>query len=261
MPLIARMVRRASCLRFSLAAPDHVGLCQGDRRAADHRPSDKRPDHCSNQSLSHGPSPLNSSPPTGNFCLDGAVFVAEVDVKANSTGGNVLSRLRVVAMIGGEKDRMVKTTDKKIRVWDVPVRLFHWTLVVLLTVSYFTGRAGGDWMKFHFWSGYAILTLLLFRIAWGFVGSTTARFSDFVKGPMACIAYLRDLLLGRRHLRCRPQSGGWRHGRAAYLRGAAQVVAGLFSADNRHGHRHRSALRAGRRQVESTASRTSMPSG
>jgi cytochrome b len=101
-------------------------------------------------------------------------------------------------MIGGEKDRMVKTADKKLRVWDVPVRLFHWTLVVLLTVSYFTGRAGGDWMKFHFWSGYAILILLLFRIAWGFVGSTTARFSDFVKGPMACIAYLRDLLLGRR---------------------------------------------------------------
>ena len=91
-----------------------------------------------------------------------------------------------------------KIVDKKIRVWDLPVRLFHWTLVILLVVSYFTGRAGGDWMKLHFWSGYAILTLLLFRIAWGFVGSTTARFSDFVKGPVACLAYLRDLLLGRR---------------------------------------------------------------
>jgi len=174
---------------------------------------------------------LNSSPPTGNFCLDGAVFVAEVDVKANRTGGNLLSRLRVVAMIGGEKDRMVKTTDKKIRVWDVPVRLFHWTLVVLLTVSYFTGRAGGDWMKFHFWSGYAILTLLLFRIAWGFVGSTTARFSDFVKGPMACIAYLRDLLLGRRTYDAghNPVGGGM----VVLLLFAvlAQVVAGLFSAD------------------------------
>ncbi len=134
-------------------------------------------------------------------------------------------------MIGGEKDRMVKTTDKKIRVWDVPVRLFHWTLVVLLTVSYFTGRAGGDWMKFHFWSGYAILTLLLFRIAWGFVGSTTARFSDFVKGPMACIAYLRDLLLGRRTYDAghNPVGGGM----VVLLLFAvlAQVVAGLFSAD------------------------------
>jgi hypothetical protein len=47
---------------------------------------------------------LNSSRPTGNFCLDGAVFVADVDVKANKTGGNVLSRLRVVATIGVEKD-------------------------------------------------------------------------------------------------------------------------------------------------------------
>jgi cytochrome b len=134
-------------------------------------------------------------------------------------------------MIGGEKDRMVKTTDKKIRVWDVPVRLFHWTLVVLLTVSYFTGRAGGDWMKFHFWSGYAILTLLLFRIAWGFVGSTTARFSDFIKGPMACIAYLRDLLLGRRTYDAghNPVGGGM----VVLLLFAvlAQVVAGLFSAD------------------------------
>ena len=60
--------------------------------------------------------------------------------------------------------------SKKVRVWDAPVRLFHWTLVVLLVVSYFSGRAGGDWMKLHFWSGYAILTLLLFRIAWGLVG-------------------------------------------------------------------------------------------
>ena len=58
-------------------------------------------------------------------------------------------------------------------------------LVVLLVVSYCSGRAGGDWMKLHFWSGYTILTLLLFRIARGFVGSTTARFSHFVKGPGA----------------------------------------------------------------------------
>jgi cytochrome b len=82
----------------------------------------------------------------------------------------------------------------EIRVWDLPVRLFHWTLVVLMVVSYFTGRWGGDWMKFHFWSGYAILTLLIFRIAWGFVGSTTARFSSFVKGPTAAFGHLRELL-------------------------------------------------------------------
>src|SRR5262245_18452162 len=85
-----------------------------------------------------------------------------------------------------------RDSGKKIRIWDLPVRLFHWTLVVLLVVSYFSAKYGS--MKVHFWSGYAILTLVIFRIAWGFVGSTTARFSDFVKGPTAGIAHLRELL-------------------------------------------------------------------
>jgi hypothetical protein len=71
--------------------------------------------------------------------------------------------------------------NDKILVWDVPVRLFHWLLVALMATSYFSGRAGGDWMQLHFWSGYAIMTLLFFRLVWGFVGSTTARFSSFLK--------------------------------------------------------------------------------
>ena len=106
------------------------------------------------------------------------------------------------------------------RVWDVPVRLFHWTLVILLAASYFSGRAGGDWMKLHFWSGYAILTLLLFRIAWGFVGSTTARFSHFVKGPVAWFAYLRDLLTGRRTYDVGHNPRRRHHGAGADLRRA-----------------------------------------
>ena len=126
---------------------------------------------------------------------------------------------------------MVKTTDKKIRIWDVPVRLFHWTLVVLLTVSYFTGRAGGEWMKFHFWSGYSILTLLLFRIAWGLVGSTTARFSHFVKGPAACLGYLKDLLLGRRTFDIGHNPVGGAMVMVLLFAVLAQAAAGLFSAD------------------------------
>jgi cytochrome b len=124
-----------------------------------------------------------------------------------------------------------KIENKKIRIWDLPVRLFHWTLVVLLTVSYFTGQAGGDWMKFHFWSGYTILTLLLFRIAWGCVGSTTARFSDFVKGPVACLVYLRDLLLGRRTYDVGHNPVGGTMVVLLLFAVLAQVVAGLFSAD------------------------------
>lgn len=126
---------------------------------------------------------------------------------------------------------MADETDKKIRVWDVPVRLFHWAIVVLLTVSYFTGQAGGEWMKFHFWSGYAILTLLLFRIAWGCVGSTTARFSDFVKGPEAFLAYLRDLLLGRRTYEVGHNPVGGAMVVLLLFAVLAQVAAGLFAAD------------------------------
>lgn len=125
---------------------------------------------------------------------------------------------------------MADKNDRKVRVWDLPVRLFHWALVVLLAVSYFTARAGGEWMKFHFWSGYTIFTLVLFRIAWGFVGSTTARFTDFVKGPSAAIAHLRDLLGGRpREAGHNPVGGAMVV--ALLLAVLLQVVAGLFSAD------------------------------
>ena len=121
--------------------------------------------------------------------------------------------------------------DKKVRVWDLPVRLFHWTLVVLLVVSYFSGEAGGAWMKLHFWSGYTILTLLLFRIAWGFVGSTTARFSHFVKGPAAWVVYLRNFASGRQTYEVGHNPVGGIMVVALIFAVLAQAVAGLFSAD------------------------------
>ncbi|SKA11042.1 Cytochrome b [Enhydrobacter aerosaccus] len=121
--------------------------------------------------------------------------------------------------------------NESIRVWDLPVRLFHWGLVVLMTVSYFTGRAGGDWMKFHFWSGYAILTLLLFRICWGFVGSTTARFSDFIKGPAATLAHLGDLFRPGRPREVGHNPLGGLMVVVLLVAVLAQVAAGLFSAD------------------------------
>lgn len=77
------------------------------------------------------------------------------------------------------------------RVWDAPTRLFHWAIVILLVLSWFTQRRG--WMELHFLSGYAIIALLLFRIAWGFVGSETARFSRFVKSPLAALRHLLHL--------------------------------------------------------------------
>src|SRR5215470_3296681 len=126
---------------------------------------------------------------------------------------------------------MADKNEQRIRIWDLPVRLFHWTLVVLMAVSYFSGQAGGDWMKLHFWSGYAILTLLLFRIAWGFVGSTTARFSHFVKGPIAALEHLKELTGADRPRDVGHNPLGGAMVIALLLGLLLQVVAGLFAAD------------------------------
>ena len=126
---------------------------------------------------------------------------------------------------------MADKNEQRIRIWDLPVRLFHWTLVVLMAVSYFTAQAGGAWMKLHFWSGYAILTLLLFRIAWGFVGSTTARFAHFIKGPIAAIEHLKELAGADRPRDVGHNPLGGAMVMALLLGLLLQVVAGLFSAD------------------------------
>ena len=76
-------------------------------------------------------------------------------------------------------------------VWDIPVRFFHWALVLLIGFSWLSGEM--EWMEWHLYSGYAVLALVLFRVIWGFVGSTHARFSDFIYGPGALIAYVRTL--------------------------------------------------------------------
>ena len=81
-----------------------------------------------------------------------------------------------------------------VRVWDAPTRLFHWALVILLCVSWLSERL--LWMKLHFLSGYSIIALLLFRVAWGFIGSQTARFSQFIRGPLAALRHLVHLFRG-----------------------------------------------------------------
>ena len=76
----------------------------------------------------------------------------------------------------------------KLVVWDLPTRLFHWVLVALIGFSWWTGEQGEN--DLHFYSGYAVLTLLIFRLLWGIFGSSTARFSSFVRGPRAVADYL-----------------------------------------------------------------------
>ena len=74
------------------------------------------------------------------------------------------------------------------RVWDAPTRLFHWAIVLLVVFSYVCVER--DWIRLHFLSGYTILTLLLFRLAWGFVGSETSRFRQFMRSPVAGLRHL-----------------------------------------------------------------------
>jgi cytochrome b len=86
---------------------------------------------------------------------------------------------------------------RTLRVWDLPVRLFHWALVVLVLVSFTTAQIGGNAMQYHEWSGLTILTLVLFRVLWGFAGSTYARFGAFLRGPRSALDYACTLLCGR----------------------------------------------------------------
>jgi cytochrome b len=87
----------------------------------------------------------------------------------------------------------------KARVWDLPTRIFHWSLVACVIGAFVTAKLGGNAMVWHGRCGLAILGLLAFRVVWGFVGSTYARFAQFVRGPAAIRAYLKGEWRGQGH--------------------------------------------------------------
>jgi cytochrome b len=78
-----------------------------------------------------------------------------------------------------------------LRVWDLPTRIFHWSLVLCVLGLVITGQLGGAALDWHFRLGYAVLTLLLFRLLWGFVGGHWSRFTSFTHSPAALLRYLR----------------------------------------------------------------------
>ncbi|MCU0971821.1 MAG: cytochrome b/b6 domain-containing protein [Gammaproteobacteria bacterium] len=123
----------------------------------------------------------------------------------------------------------MKDALRAVHVWDLPVRLFHWSLVVLVIASWASREL--DYMEVHRWSGYAILTLVLFRVGWGFAGSRHARFADFVRTPRAMRAYMADILGGAKaqHLGHNP-AGGWSV-MAILACLLVQAVTGLFVTD------------------------------
>jgi len=90
--------------------------------------------------------------------------------------------------------RMMETDDfSAIPVWDSWVRFFHWALVLLLAFQLYSGHTGGNIMQWHLVAGYGVLTLVVFRVAWGFAGSTHARFASFVAGPAQTARFARRL--------------------------------------------------------------------
>lgn len=93
-----------------------------------------------------------------------------------------------------------------VKVWDPFVRIFHWSLAALFAAAFITGDEA-EWL--HVRIGYAILTLLAFRVAWGVVGPRHARFASFVRRPRAVLGYLREVALLRapRYLGHNPAGG------------------------------------------------------
>ena len=85
------------------------------------------------------------------------------------------------------------TKVRLIQVWDIPTRIFHWLLVGLVIVSFITGKIGGTAMPYHEVSGFAVLSLVVFRLVWGIIGGQQSRFSAFVKGPATVLRYASTL--------------------------------------------------------------------
>jgi cytochrome b len=116
-------------------------------------------------------------------------------------------------------------------VWDLPTRLFHWLLVVLIALLYATGEFGLLDMRWHFWLGYATLALIVFRVLWGLFGSQTSRFADFVRGPIAVGRYVKAQISTNEHFSVGHNPlGGWSV-LALLLSVLLQSVTGLFASD------------------------------
>lgn len=86
-----------------------------------------------------------------------------------------------------------ETKTGEVKVWDLLIRTFHWSLVLAFTIAYFTGDEESDW---HIYSGYIVGGLITFRVLWGLIGTYHARFSNFICSPRSILKYLKSLLSG-----------------------------------------------------------------
>jgi cytochrome b len=116
------------------------------------------------------------------------------------------------------------------RVWDLPTRIFHWALVFCVVALVVTGNIGGNAMVWHFRSGYAVLSLLLFRVVWGLIGGRWSRFTSFIYAPSTILSYLKGLGRPEHSVGHNPLGAGSVFAMLFFL--LAQVGTGLFSDDD-----------------------------
>ena len=122
--------------------------------------------------------------------------------------------------------------NESVRIWDLPTRLFHWALVVLIAMQYATGEFHLLDMRWHFWFGYATLALIAFRVLWGLFGSQTSRFAGFVRAPRVVLAYVKEQFsTNPQHSIGHNPLGGWS---VLILLAciAVQIATGLFASDD-----------------------------
>lgn len=131
-----------------------------------------------------------------------------------------------------DRDAAPSQAPKMVRAWDLPTRLFHWLLAGLIVTAVISRKFGGLDLFWHKVNGYGVLTLLVYRVLWGFVGGTTARFSTFASWPWQALRYGRDLLGGRAraYLGHNPLGGWMVFALLAAL--AFQTGTGLFANDD-----------------------------
>lgn len=89
------------------------------------------------------------------------------------------------------------TEDQRRLVWDLPLRVFHWLLVLSVTASWATGQIGSSVREYHMWLGYWMMVLLTFRVLWGVLGTRHSRFASFMPTPASVWRYARDVLRGQ----------------------------------------------------------------
>lgn len=119
-----------------------------------------------------------------------------------------------------------------VKVWDISIRIFHWSIVALVPALYFTAKEGGGAMEYHAAMGYLMLWLMIFRLMWGFFGTRYARFTDFLYKPKDISKYLMSILRKPHqfYLGHNPVGGISVLVIIALL--TVQVVTGLFSNDD-----------------------------